>query len=60
MRGEDTIMTMLERLPALYEYLITAIETMPLKDLTMDYVTGRLMHEILKFKRRSLKVKITP
>ena len=33
---ENIIMTLLESLPASYEYLITAMETMPMKELTMD------------------------
>jgi hypothetical protein len=41
-------MTLLESLLASYEYLITAMKTMPMKDLTMNYVTTRLIYEMLK------------
>ena len=45
-------MTLLESLPVSFEELMTAIETIPMKDLTMDYVTMRLMHEMLKRKEK--------
>ncbi len=45
-RDEDVVM--LERLPPSYEYLITALETLPMQDLTMEFVTARLMHEVSK------------
>ncbi len=51
-RDEDIVMTLLESLPASYEYLITALETMPMKELTMEYVTARLMHEVSKRKEK--------
>ncbi len=47
-REEDIIITLLENLPLSYEYLTTAIDTMPMKELTMDYMTTRLMHEMSK------------
>ena len=43
---EDIIMTLLESFPALYEYLITALETMLIKKLTMEYMMACLMHEM--------------
>lgn len=39
-------MTMLKSVSAPYEYLITVLETMPMKELTMEFVTTRLIHEI--------------
>jgi len=51
-KDEDIVMTLLESLPASYEYLITALETMPMKELTMEYVTARLMHEVSKRKEK--------
>ena len=52
MRDEDVVMTLLDSLPPSYEYLITALETLPMKDLTMEYVTSRLMHEVSKRKEK--------
>ena len=46
------IIILLESLPTSFEYLITAMETMPMKELTMDYVTAHLMHEMSKCKEK--------
>ncbi len=48
MRDEDVVMTLLESLRPSYEYLITALETLPMQDLTMVFVTARLTHEVSK------------
>ncbi len=45
-RDEDVAMTLLESLPPSYEYLMTALESLPMQDLTMEFVTARLMHEV--------------
>jgi hypothetical protein len=49
-RDEDTVMTLLESLPPSYEYFITTLETKARKELTIDYVMARLMHEVSKRK----------
>jgi hypothetical protein len=36
-RDEDVVTTLLESLPPSYEYLITALETLPMQDLTMEF-----------------------
>ena len=46
----DVVMTLLESLPPSYEFLITALETRATKELTMEFVTARLMHEVTKRK----------
>ncbi len=48
MKDEDIVMTLLESLPPSYEYLITALETLPMQAFTMEFVTARLMHEMSK------------
>jgi hypothetical protein len=45
-------MTLLESLPPSYQYLITALETLPMQDLTMEFVTAQLMHEVSKRKEK--------
>lgn len=57
-KDEDIVMTLLESLPASYEYLITVLEMIPMKEFTMEYVTTRLMHEVSKWKEREPKVKM--
>lgn len=41
-------MILLESLLTSYEYLITIMDTIPMKILTMNYVTMRLMYEMSK------------
>lgn len=41
----------------LFEYLITTLETMPMKELVLKYVVARLMHEISKRKGKEPKQK---
>ena len=56
---EDIVMNLLESLLALHKYLITAIETMPMKELTIKYVTAHLMHEMSKHKKNEPQGKDT-
>jgi hypothetical protein len=49
---EDIVMTLHKSLPASYEKLIIVLEKMPMKDLTMKYMTVRFMHEISKHKEK--------
>ena len=49
-RDDDTVMTLLKSLS--YEYLITTLETKTKEELTMDYVTARLMHKVSKRKEK--------
>jgi hypothetical protein len=46
----DVVMTLLESLPPSYEYLIVAMESRPISELTLDYVTSRLLHELSRRK----------
>ena len=51
---------LLDSLPASYEYFITTLETMLMKELTMKHVTARLMHEMSKRKEKEPKTKMWP
>ena len=53
-REEKIIMTLLESLSASYEYLITALETMLMKELMMKYVMTSFMHEMSKRKNETI------
>ena len=46
----NIVMTLLESLPSLYEYLIVAMESRPIQQLTLDYMTSQLLHELLRHK----------
>ena len=46
----DIVMMLLESLPPSYEYLIVAMEIRPIQELTLDYVTSRLLHELSRRK----------
>ena len=52
LKDEDIVMTLLDSLPPTYEHLITALETRPMKELTLEFVTARLMHEVAKRKEK--------
>ena len=49
-REEDIVIYLLESLPTSYENLITLLETIPLKELMMEYIMIHLMHEMSKRK----------
>lgn len=49
-RNKDVVMSLLVNVLSSYGYLITALETMPMKELTMKYVMMHLMHEMSKNK----------
>lgn len=53
MRNEDIVMVFFESLSALYQFLIIAMKTIPMKELTMDYVTTRLMDEMSKYNEKT-------
>ena len=60
LRGEDVVMTLLDNLPPSFDYLIIALETRPFKELTMVFVTTRLVHEESKRKEKEPQATIQP
>ena len=52
MHDEDIVMTLLDSLPPSYDHLIVALETRPMKELTVEFITSRLMHEVTKRKEK--------
>ena len=48
MKGNYILMTLLESLPPSYEHLIIVLETMSMKELTIEYVMAHLMLEMGK------------
>lgn len=51
MKDENITMTLFVILPVSYEYLITIIKMISIKELTMDYVTTRFMYKMSKCKK---------
>lgn len=49
-KNKDIVIILPKSFPASYEYLITALEKMSMKELTMDYVTPCLIYKMLKCK----------
>ena len=45
-------MILLESLSPSYEYFMTTLKTMQMKEFTMEYVMTRLMHEVSKKKEK--------
>ena len=54
-KNEDVVMILLKNLLLSYKYLITALETMSIKELTMKYMMKCLMYKLLKKKRKKKK-----
>ena len=54
-RNKDVVMILLESLSPSYEYLITTLKTMSIKELTTEYVMTRLMQEVSKRKEKEPK-----
>lgn len=52
MRDEDVVMTLLESIPKSYEYLMTVMKTMLMKELTMGYIMTCLMHKMERRKEK--------
>ena len=52
MKDEDVVMSLLDSLPPSVNYLITALETRPISELTLDFITTRLMHKVSKKKEK--------
>ena len=49
---ENIVMTLLESLLTSFKYLITFMETMPMKEFMIDYMAVRFMHGMLKRKEK--------
>lgn len=45
-KDKDMLMTLLDSLSPLFDYLITALEICPMKKLTLDFIITRLMHKV--------------
>ena len=46
----NIVMTILKSLPSSFENLIVAMETKDIKELTLTYVTSRLMYKVIRKK----------
>lgn len=52
MKEEDVVMTLFDSLLPLFDHLITTLETHPVKELTLDFITTRLMHKMSKMRKK--------
>ena len=52
MKDEVVIMILLDSLPPSFDHLITTLETRPFFELTLDFITTRLMHKVSKRKEK--------
>lgn len=59
-KNKNIVMTLLKSLSASHDYLITVMEMMSMKGLTMDYVNVRLMHEMSKPKEKKTQGEDVP
>lgn len=57
-REKCIVMTLLDNLPASFKYSITAMDTVPLNKLTMNYITTRMMYKMSKRKEKNPKVRM--
>ena len=55
MKNEDVVLTLLDSLPPSFDHLITALKTRLMSELTLDFITTRLMHEVSKRKEKELQ-----
>ena len=56
-REENIVIILFKNFPVFFKYFITALEMMLMKELTMKYMTARLMHKMLKRKEKEPKGK---
>jgi len=54
-KNKHVVMTSLENLPSSYKHLRLPLKTMSTKELTIEYITALLMHEMSKRKEKKLK-----
>lgn len=50
MKDKDVVMTLLDSVLPSLDHLINALETLPMKELIVDFNTARFMHEVSKTK----------
>ena len=54
-RDKDIVMALLKGLPMSFEYLIIIMKSMPMKEITTEYVSTHLMREIPKCKEKEIQ-----
>ena len=52
MKNKDVVMTLLDSLLPSFDHLITALEMRSFLELTLDFITACLMHEVSKKKEK--------
>ena len=54
-RDEDIVKTLFKSMSTSYKYLTTALKTMPMKEITIDYYVTARIHEMSKGKEKKLQ-----
>ena len=52
MKEEDVIMSLLDNLSPLFDHLIIALKMCRISELTLNFITARLMHEVSTKKQK--------
>jgi len=55
MTDGDVVMIFFKNLPLLHEYFIMALNTIPMKELAIEFILMRLMHEVSKSKELTIE-----
>lgn len=56
MKEDDVVITLFDSLRPSFDHLITTLQMLPMKEFTLDFITTRLMNEMLKMKENKPQI----